>query len=190
MEKERLPIEDLEEEVSGKSKNEFDSGLLAELLNTGENTEGSLQMDQDEEDKREPLFEEPDAKVKPKKITKKLGKYVDKFLFDMKKHPEKYMIETPEGLIPVTEALKRGYDPASKDFTDKAPAEEFEESLGDISPSSKDKIKMLTNPGNAGLPPGVAPEGMPQEEMPPEGATEQEAGIDPGLLAALGQGGM
>jgi hypothetical protein len=193
-----------EEEPSG-NKQQFDPAVLATMLNAGENQTGMVTIEKETKkgEKEEPLFTEvkEENKVKPGKITKKLGKYVEKFLFDMKKNPEKYMIRTSKGMMSIEDAMQQGYDPATKDFTDKGSNELFEESLSSLSQSGRENIKRITSPNNIRMPMSAA-QGMGIDEESPmvEGnpaasalgsqrvAPQGQPGIDPGLLAALGGG--
>ena len=195
-----------EEKKTKVDNQQFDPEVLRAMINGGENQEGMVTVEpEDEIDPRtkEALFTEiePKNQVKPGKVKKKLGKYVEKFLFDMKKNPEKYQIMTPRGMMAIDQAIQQGYDPATKDFTDKGSKAEFEESLGQLSESGRESIKRITSPGNIQMPVATA-EGMgidaenpmvagmgPAEGAPveagPEGAPQE---IDPALLAALGGG--
>lgn len=202
-----------EEDLKEESKQQFDADVLNKLMAAGENQEGNVTIEPEDDINPEtdkPLFMETDekAKNKPGKIKRKLGKYAEKFIFDMKKNPEKYMIETPRGLMTIEEAIQQGYDPATKDFTDKGSKEAFEESLEGMSESSKEAIKRITSPETAQIPPAmaegmgvegespmVAGGGLPPEVMAqmqaaqgaPQGAP-QEQQVSPEMLAALGGG--
>lgn len=195
-----------EEKKTKSNAQQFDSDVLRAMINGGENQEGMVTVEpEDEIDPRtkQSLFTEiePENQVKPGKIRKKLGKYVEKFIFDMKKNPDKYQIMTPRGMMPIDQAIQQGYDPATKDFTDKGSKAEFEEALGQLSESGRENIKRITSPENIQMPVSAA-EGMgidtenpmvagmgPAEGAPaeaaPGGAPEE---IDPALLAALGGG--
>ena len=195
-----------EEKKTKSNAQQFDSDVLRAMINGGENQEGMVTVEP--EDKIDPrtrqsLFTEiePENQVKPGKIRKKLGKYVEKFIFDMKKNPDKYQIMTPRGMMPIDQAIQQGYDPATKDFTDKGSKAEFEEALAQLSESGRENIKRITSPENIQMPVSAA-EGMgidPENPMvagmgPAEGAPAEAAPggapeeIDPALLAALGGG--
>ena len=195
-----------EEKKIKSNAQQFDSDVLRAMINGGENQEGMVTVEpEDEIDPRtkQSLFTEiePENQVKPGKIRKKLGKYVEKFIFDMKKNPDKYQIMTPRGMMPIDQAIQQGYDPATKDFTDKGSKAEFEEALAQLSESGKENIKRITSPENIQMPVSAA-EGMgidPENPMvagmgPAEGAPAEAAPggepeeIDPALLAALGGG--
>lgn len=193
MNEEEMLEEETEKEPSEKD-GKFDSELVNKMLATGENQEGMIQELPEEES--EPLFQEKDesAQTKVGKVKQKLGKHIDAFLFDMKKNPDKYMIETPQGKMKIEDAIKRGYDPATKDFTEKPPKQAFEEMLSGLSDTGKQAIMDLSDPSKAELPPdeaaamGLEEESPmirgnaqpPQEETPP--------GIDPNMLAIMGGG--
>jgi hypothetical protein len=206
MNEDELELEEESEETKAESKQQFDPEVLRSMINTGENQTGMIQVTPEdginpETDK--PLFTEVEEenKVKPGKLKKKLGKYVESMLFDMKKNPEKYMIQTPRGLMSIEEAMKLGYDPATKDFTDKGSKEQFEESLQALSSSGQEAIKRITSPEAVQMSQSQA-EGMgldsesgmvagsqalPQGPIPQEGG-EAGQGLSPEILAALGGG--
>ncbi len=194
----------LGKEEPENQQNNIDPGLLNTLVKAGENKEGMISLNKKDVNKKkkekneEPLFmeENKDAELKPGKVSKKLGKYTERFLFDMKKNPDKYMIDTPRGKMSVQEAIKQGYDPATKDFTDKTPDVMIDEKLSGLSQSGKEKIKMLMDPRRAQVPPEEArtmgiEEGSPliqaqQEEQQPQ--QEEQAPVNPEMLAMLGGG--
>lgn len=209
MNDEELEMEDEEEQEEKQTgKQQFDTDVLRSMINTGENQAGMITVEPEDginPQTEKPLFTkvEEENKVKPGKIKKKLGKYVEKMLFDMKKNPEKYMLETPRGMMTIEEALQQGYDPATKDFTDKGSKEDFEESLAALSESGRENIKRITSPSAAQMPQSqaealgidqedemVAQQAMMQagqaEPGPQEGAVPE--GISPEILAALGGG--
>lgn len=216
MNDEELELEEVEEEEEDdkekekpSGKQQFDPEVLRSMINTGENQTGMVTIEpkdgiNPETDK--PLFTEVEEenKVKTGKVKKKLGKYVEKMLFDMKKNPEKYMLETPRGMMTIEEALQQGYDPATKDFTEKGTKQDFEESLAGLSESGRENIKRITSPEAAQMPqsqaealgidpndPRVAQAAMMQEGAMPPGApqaTPGAEGISPEILAALGGG--
>lgn len=195
----------LDKEEPENQQNNIDPGLLNTLIKAGENKEGMISLNKKEVNKKkkekneEPLFmeENKDAKLKPGKVSKKLGKYTERFLFDMKKNPDKYMIDTPRGKMSVQEAIKQGYDPATKDFTDKTPDVMIDEKLTGLSKSGREKIKSLMDPRRAQVPAEEAAtmgieEGSPlvagQQPVPEQAAAEAQAPINPEMLAMLGGG--
>jgi hypothetical protein len=199
----------IDREEPENQQNNIDPGLLNTLIKAGENKEGMISLDKKEVKKKkemkkeEPLFkeEDEDAKLKPGKVSKKLGKYTERFLFDMKKNPDKYMIDTPRGKMSVQDAIKQGYDPATKDFTDETPDVMIDKKLSGLSKSGKEKIKSLLDPKRAQVPAEEAAtmgveEGSPlvagQEPAPTgpqQGAPQEgEAPINPEMLAMLGGG--
>lgn len=181
-----------------------DGTLNSELLNTlvkaGENREGMVSFDKKEQEQKkkenneEPLFKEipEEAVIKTGKVKEKLGKYTERLLFDIKANPKKYMLDTPRGKMSIEEALKQGYDPATKDFTDETPDQMIDKKLTGISKSGKDKIKQLMNPQSARVPQREAESmGLPMESpmiegQEPEQPTQEGQGISPEMLAALG----
>jgi hypothetical protein len=199
-------MNDEEELKKEENKDQIDPGLLNTLVKAGENKEGMISLDQKEqeqikqEENDEPLFKEikEEAVIKPGKINKKLGKYAERLLFDMKKNPEKFMINTPRGRMSIQDAIKQGYDPATKDFTEETPEQMMEKKLGGLSDSGRNKIKQLMNPNRAQVPPEEArtmglEEGSPlirgqQQPQPQEMPPQQGQQVSPEMLAALGGG--
>lgn len=178
----------------------LNSDLLNTLVKAGENKEGMVSFDKKEQEEKkkekneEPLFKEVpnEAIIKTGKVKEKLGKYTERLLFDIKKNPQKYMLDTPKGKMSIEEALKQGYDPATKDFTDETPDQMIDKRLTGISQSGKNKIKQLMNPQSARVPQGEAeimgiPEGSPmiEAEQPQEG---QAPNVSPEMLETLGGG--
>jgi hypothetical protein len=205
MNDEELELEENESEELGDNKQQFDPKVLSSMINTGENQTGMVTLETEDNvdpETKKPLFTEVEEenKVKPGNVKKKLGKYVEKMLFDMKKNPEKYMIQTPRGLISIEEAMQQGYDPATKDFTDKGSKEQFDEALQALTESGRENIKRITSPeamqmsqsqaeamGVDQESPMLGQEAAMPEGMPQEGAPEEQS-LSPEMLAALGGG--
>jgi hypothetical protein len=189
-------------EQEEESTDQIDPNILNTLVKAGENKEGMISLDKEEQEKikqkenDEPLFKEikEEATIKPGKIKEKLGKYTERLLFDIKKNPEKFMLNTPRGRMSIEDAIKQGYDPATKDFTDQTPDQLIDGKLQGLSEGGRSKIKELMNPNRAQVPPEEAVsmglgEGSPlirgqQQEVPQEGAPQ----ISPEMMAALGGG--
>jgi len=183
-----------------KEDGTLNSDLLNTLVKAGENREGMVSFDKKEQEQKkkenneEPLFKEipEEAVIKTGKVKEKLGKYTERLLFDIKANPKKYMLDTPRGKMSIEEALKQGYDPATKDFTDETPDQMIDKKLTGISQSGKDKIKQLMNPQSARVPQREAESmGLPMESpmiegQEPEQPTQEGQGISPEMLAALG----
>ncbi len=194
-----------EEMLKEKEAGSIDPELLNTMVKAGENKEGMIAMDKEEQEAKkkeandEPLFKEikEEAQLKVGKVSKKLGKYAENLLFDMKKNPEKYMINTPRGKMSIEDAIKQGYDPATKDFTEKTPEQMMEEKLSGLSESGRSRIKELMDPRRAQVPPDEASVmGIPgespmvagnQQPIPEEQPGEAQQ-VSPEMLAALGGG--
>lgn len=207
------PIEkDLGKQDQKKSASQLDEGTLKEMLMTGDNSGGMFTPNEDEvldpnlpDDK---LHEDVSdkAQVKTGKVTKKFGEYQKKFLADMKKNPEAYMIDTPEGKMNVAEAIKRGYDPSTKEFTEEPITSKRDKELEGLSESDQAIIKQLTDPSAAKIPPkegeqyglaegdpmlammgeeAPAPGGSPLEAAIPGQAPAPEGEMDPAMLQAM-----
>jgi hypothetical protein len=196
-----------------QTASELDDKTLQEIMVTGGNTEGLFtpepELDDDGEVKaiNEEIDEE--ARVKTGAVKEKFGEYIKKFSDDLEKSPGKYMIETPRGNMPVVEAIKQGYDPATRDFTEMSEEAMMNADLEGSTPEDQAAIRSITNPGRAEEEPPVpgGPLGAGQEEgLPPELAAQLQAQaqgqagaagpqgqalpqeVDPGLLQALGGG--
>jgi hypothetical protein len=199
-----------EEMLEEKEAGEIDPGLLNTLVKAGENKDGMIALDKKEQEEKrkeandEPLFKNivEEAELKVGKVSKKLGKYAENLLFDMKKNPDKYMINTPKGRMSIEQAIKQGYDPATKDFTEKTPDQMMDERLNGISEGGRSKLKQLMDPRRAQVPPqealsmgipqesplvaGNQQEEQPQEAQPQEGQPQEGQPISPEMLQALG----
>jgi hypothetical protein len=182
-----------------KPEGEIDPKLLNLLVKAGENKEGMISLDKEEQEKKkeeendEPLFKEvPDeAMLQTGKIKNKLGKYAERLLFDIKQNPEKFMLNTPRGRMSIEDAIKQGYDPATKDFTEQTPEQMIDGKLQGLSESGRSKIKELMSPQRAQVPPNEAMAmGLPEQSamiQGQEGAPQEEAPqVSPEMLAALG----
>lgn len=179
-----------------KEEGDIDGELLNLLVKAGENKEGMISLDKEEQEKKkekendEPLFKEvpEEAMLQTGKIKNKLGKYAERLLFDIKQNPEKFMLNTPRGRMSIEEAIKQGYDPATKDFTEQTPDQMIDGKLSGLSDSGRGKIKQLMSPQAAQVPPDEAVamglEGSPMMQgAEPEG---EAPAISPEMLAALG----
>lgn len=192
-----------DEEMLPEEKEEegtLNSDLLNTLVKAGENKEGMVSFDKEEQEKKkkenneEPLFKEVpnEALIKTGKVKEKLGRYTERLLFDIKKNPKKYMLDTPKGKMSIEEALKQGYDPATKDFTDETPDQMIDKKLTGLSQSGKDKIKQLMNPQSARVPEreaesmGLPPESAMIESQQQPQQPQQGQPISPEMLEALG----
>jgi hypothetical protein len=189
-------------EQEEQSADQIDPNVLNTLVKAGENKEGMISLDKEEQEKikqeenDEPLFKEikEEATIKPGKIKEKLGKYTERLLFDIKKNPEKFMLNTPRGRMSIEDAIKQGYDPATKDFTDQTPDQMIDGKLQGLSEGGRSKIKELMRPDRAQVPPEEAVSMGLGEESPlirgqqPQAQEEEAPQISPEMLAALGGG--
>ena len=189
---------DLGKQDQKKSASQIDEGTLKEMLMTGDNSGGMFTPNEDEvldpnipDDK---LHEEVSdkAQVKTGKVTKKFGEYQKKFLVDMKKNPEAYMIDTPDGKMNVAEAIKRGYDPSTKEFTDETITSKRDKELEGLSESDQAIIKQLTDPSAAKIPPkegemfGIEAGNPMLQQAPALGqAPAPEGEMDPAMIQAM-----
>lgn len=198
-------LESQEKEQEKKTSSELDGEVIQEMLMTGENTDGMFTPNEklDPDDPTKVLHEDVDesAKVTTGKVTKKFGKYQKNFLKDMQKNPGAYKVKTPEGEMPLTEAMKRGYNPITKKFDKPVATSSAEEKLKGLPEDQQAILRTLTNPKSAHMPPsqgqamGLSPNNpMVAQQMPgamPPGVTPTpELGQEPlgkeDLIAQLG----
>lgn len=176
-----------------ESSEKLDEDTIKQLFMTGENSEG-LFTPKEKEEKDNPKHEEihEEAKVTTKSAHAK-GKYVKKFMSDVGKHPEKYIVNTPKGEMTIAEAMKKGYNPITKRFEkDKSPEEIKKKHLEGLNETDREAVDKLTSPSAAHIPakdaetmglpadspmiakreqPAVTnglPEGMPTQQIQPE----------------------
>lgn len=131
----------------------LDEDVITEMLKTGENTSGML-TPKDEEEHEE---EDEKAKVKVGKEVKPSKKYEKEFKDDMLKHPDQYKIMTPEGEMTVSEAVRRGYNPMTKQFEASRSQQELKDKyLSGLNDADRSAIEQLTNPSAAQVAPADA----------------------------------
>jgi hypothetical protein len=142
--------------------------ILSQMLMTGNNESGMFEPDEKElEDDLAPneeLHEEQDDKAKLGKIkdieTKE--EYKKAMIEDMGKHPEKYSIETPQGRMSVAEAIRKGFNPETKQF-EKSLDEKNEEALSRLNDEDRAAVEQFIDPSKLGLAPADADAfGIPQ----------------------------
>lgn len=166
-----------------ESESDLDSDVLKQMMMTGENEEGMFTPDESElldEDEEAHADTEEDADIVTGKVEKRLGKYADKFLKDMKDNPDEYIISTPEGEMSIFEALKKGYDPATKEFTAEPLQDSANRKLDEAGLNEQDRagVEAMLDPSNNQLAPadaagmGLDPndpmvQGQPQQQMDP-----------------------
>lgn len=123
---------------------QLDQEALQRMLMEGEDTKGMFTPNKEEQEKAE--AEEPIGSAEFGKVKERFGKYSKQMFEDMKKNPHNYLIETPRGVMPVTEAIRKGYNPATKEFdeamdTEKQAGKIFEEE--GVSPEEAQRIKQM-----------------------------------------------
>lgn len=215
------PLENLNEAENKKppksSSSTFDKDVVANMIMAGDNSTGIFTPN------KEDVVEEKDIdkinvdtdeqlEVTTGETLKTSKKYQNALLKDMIKHPDKFKIITPEGEMTVAEALKRGYDPVTKEFTESESKKRIKVALDGLNEKDKSRVEELINPANVGLAPADGEAlGLPannemikrpnQESSNPEASQEQVAtqqapqqegntAPTPDIAALLGQGGM
>lgn len=198
---------------SDDGSRKMDGDTLAEMMMTGDNSEGLFKPDPDELlDEDEKTHEDADEKAKVKssgKVTEKGKKYIKLFQDELKDNPGEFMINTPKGQMTVKEAIKQGFNPETGDFED-APEDKLNGMLDGLNDADKVGIQGLLNPSRANIAPADAakfgldatnpmvqaqqvPAPAPEEEMMQQGMPqgqplpqEQQKGAD--IAALLGGG--
>lgn len=127
----------------------LDPEVIEDIMLSPDGEDGNFVTDE------EPEFEEPELEVDVGEVDEQFGEYQEELIDDMRKHPDEYYVETPEGLITITEAFEKGWDPESGEF-----GEPFEEHTDDIlaslSDSDQEAIRAMTDPSAAQIPQGEA----------------------------------
>lgn len=176
--------EEKEEMPEEKPKSDMDDEVLRSMMMTGENTEGTFTPDEDL-DEDEEIHEEidEDASITTGKVREKLGKYSDEILFDMKENPDKYLIQTERGEMSIMEALKQGWNPATKEFDGPSVAEDFKKGFDGLSDSDRQALEQITDPAAAHIPPAEA--GM--YGLDPNDPMIDGQGMDPRMMQGAPQ---
>jgi len=99
----------------------------------------------------EPKFEtiSETAKVTTGEVKLK-GKYQKAFVDDMKKHPEKYFINTSRGRLSIKDALQQGYNPKTKRF-EKGYNDMMQEEMDKLNPNDQEGVKNFLDPSKLNL---------------------------------------
>lgn len=144
------------------SDKKLDPNILEEMLMTGENNEGDLfEPDKkDSEDEpakiKEDVDKDAERKLDKGKVTPS-DKYAKNFKNDLLKHPNDYKVSTPEGEMTIAEAMKRGYNPITKQFEERHDPSKIKESfLGELNDTDRTNIERITNPEAAQIAPADA----------------------------------
>lgn len=198
--------------------NSLDPSVIEQMLMTGENTEGMFEPDTPKEKDGEPkIHEEQDEKAKAKipEEAKPSKKYEKDFKEDILKHPDDYKVMTPRGEMTIAEAIKKGYNPLTKEFEKDRDFDAIREKhLNQLNEDDRASIDALTQPSAAQLAPadaeqyGLAPDSPfikqpagvePNTQLPQGGVTmmpeqqaqvaaPQQAAAQPDIAAMLGGG--
>lgn len=141
-------------------KKKLDEDTIAEILMTGDNTEGMFAPDEKKEDENGiKLHEEADDDVKKNLDVdaEASKKYIKDFQKDLLKNPEKYTINTPKGKMTITEAMRKGYNPFTKRFDEANDMDKIKEKhLSRLNDEERSHLENLMNPENVGLAPADA----------------------------------
>lgn len=193
--------EDQDEEVVEDQPSDVDDQVLRSMMRTGENTEGTFHPDEGElleEDEEAHEKVDDDAELTIGEVREQLGKYSNELLFDMQKNPDKYMVQTSRGEMSLMDAIKEGWNPATKDFDEVKPRDQFQESLAGLSPADQEALMNLTDPATAHVPPaeaemyGIGPENPMVDGVGQDPMMQQAMPMDPGMMdpSMGGMGGM
>lgn len=143
---------------TNKDSKTLDEDVINELLKTGENTDGMFIPDEKKEDE-DKLHEEEDeeAKLKVGKDIKPSKKYEKHFKNDMLKHPDQYKVNTPQGEMTVSEAIRKGYNPITKQFEKEHDQNSIKEKhLSQLNDADRAAIEKVTDPTIAQVAPADA----------------------------------
>ena len=168
-----------------KTSKDFNEETLINMMMTGENSTGLFNpniediVNEDDKDKVHVDTKET-LDVKTGKTTTISKKYQNAILEDMKKHPDKFKIQTPEGEMTIDEALKKGYNPVTKKFEKSKHKENIDAAMNKLNEQDKQRLMDLTNPANVGLAPADAeqfglPNNSPMIKQPTAEPSPEEA---------------
>lgn len=204
--KEQNPLEKISEgekqnKEHDKKSASFDEEALINMMMTGENSSGlfnpNVEEIVEEEDKDKIHTDTKETlDFKTGKTTNISKKYQAAILDDMKKNPDKFKIQTPEGEMTVDEALRKGYNPVTKKFEKSKHKENIDAAMSRLNDQDRQRLTELTDPTNVGLAPADAeqfglPSNSPMIQQPagPAAGPSPEAAMTPGMGAPEGAQG-
>jgi hypothetical protein len=168
--------EDSKAKKPGKTKDlpKLNEDILSQMMITGDNEAGMFAPDEKQlEEELEPgeeLHEEQDEEAKLGKIksVETRDEYKKAMAEDLKKHPDKYTIDTPRGRMTVSAAVRQGFNPETGEF-EKSLDEKNEEELSRLNEQDRAKVEAFMDPSQVGLAPADAdaygvPEGSPMRK--------------------------
>ena len=133
-------------EKEGDDKASLDSDELLKIMMTGENTDGMVSEVSSEDDKDKHAKAEGSPKVDGSKAESK-GKYKDMFKTDMFKHPDKYFVMTPDGRMTIAEAMRRGYNPITRNFEESKSRDAImREATKGLNDSDRETVNRMMDP--------------------------------------------
>lgn len=197
--KEQNPLEKIaegEKEIKEpeKSSRDFDEESLINMMMTGENSTGlfnpnSEDIVEDSDKDKIHVDTKENVNIKTGKTTNISKKYQNAILEDMKKNPDKFKIQTPEGEMTIDEALKKGYNPVTKKFEKSKHKENIDAAMTRLNDQDRQRLTELTDPANVGLAPADAeqfglPGNSPMIKQPAAGPSPEAA--VPGGLHGMG----
>lgn len=144
-----------------KSSTDFNEDAIINMMMTGENSTGLFnpnaeEIIQEEDKDKIHVDSKENLNIKTGKTTNISKKYQAAILEDMKKNPDKFKIQTPEGEMTVHEALTKGYNPVTKKFEKSKHKENIDLAMSRLNEKDRQRIDELTNPANVGLAPADA----------------------------------
>lgn len=193
--KEQNPLEKISEgekkiKDSDKSSTNFDEEALINMMMTGENSTGLFNpnvediVEEDDKDKLH-MDTKENLDIKTGKTTNISKKYQNAILEDIKKNPDKFKIQTPEGEMTIDEALKKGYNPVTKKFEKSKHKENIDAAMSRLNDQDRQRLTGLTDPTNVGLAPADAEQfGLPGDSpmiKQPAAGPSPEAAVPGGL---------
>ena len=175
-----------------KTSRDFNEEALISMMMTGENSTGLFNpntediVEEDDKDKVHVDTKET-LDIKTGKTTKISKKYQNAILEDMKKNPDKFKIQTPEGEMTVDEALRKGYNPVTKKFEKSKHKENIDAAMARLNEQDRQKVTELTDPANVGLAPADAEQfGLPSNSPMIQQPAGPAAGPSPEAVMAGG----
>ena len=161
--KNTVESKDTKAQKAGKNKDlpNLNEDILSQMLMTGDNQAGMFAPNEkqleEELEHGEKLHKEQDEDAKLGKIksVETKDEYKKAMAEDLKKHPNKYTIDTPRGRMTVAEAAKQGFNPDTMEF-EKSLDEKNEEALSRLNEQDRANVEEFMDPAQVQLAPADA----------------------------------
>jgi len=175
------------------TKPTFDEEFLRTIMLTGDNTKGMFEPAEKEAFEKEDTPHEEETSVLVAGDITPTEKYKDNFVKDILQNPKQYKIMTPRGEMTVVEAIRKGYNPITKQFEARNSTDSIEKKhMRKMNEKDREAFEGITDPRNAQLSdeqaqqfgvPGdsllkaPAPASTPMEMPPEEGEENPQADL-------------